>query len=288
MAECLQIEAYAKVNLTLDVLGKRDDGYHEVEMVMQSVSLADTISLTKEATGVTISCDHPGVPRGEGNLAYRAAAALKEATGYRGGLAIQITKRIPLEAGLAGGSADAAAVLSGMNTLCQLGLSWEELMRIGGSLGSDVPFCIKGGTALATGRGEIITPLPSVPTLTMVLVKPDFGVSTAQVYGKFRRDRVLAPPDNPAMLQAIKKGDKAAIIRQVANALESVTLVEYPQVAVVKQYLTELGAKGVLMSGSGPTVFGFIDSAEEAQVVAGKMRRYGQTWVAETCQGNCR
>ncbi len=283
MSEKLVLLARAKINLTLDVLGKRPDGYHQVEMVMQNISLADTIILEKTPGVVSIFCSHPEVPENEDNLAYRAAMALKLVESYAGGVKIHIDKRIPVAAGLAGGSSNAAAVLIGLNRLWALGLSREHLMHIGSTLGSDVPFCILGGTALARGRGEEITPLKAVPELTLVLVKPPFGVSTAQVYGNFRQEKVANRPDTRAMLQAIEAGDSAAIIRLGANVLESVTLELHPQVAEIKDRLTQAGAKGVLMSGSGPTVFGFVEDENQGREVAGRLADLGSTYVAKTC-----
>lgn len=283
MSEKLVLQARAKINLTLDVLGKRPDGYHQVEMVMQTISLADTITLEKTTGDILISCSHPEVPVNVENLAYRAAMLLKQVESYNGGVKIHIDKQIPVAAGLAGGSSNAAAVLVGLNQLWDLGLSREHLMHIGGTLGSDVPFCVLGGTALAKGRGEEITPLKAVPELTLVLVKPPFGVSTASVYGNFRQKKVTNRPDTHAMLRAIEAGDSAAIIRLGANVLESVTLELHPQVAEIKNRLSQAGAQGVVMSGSGPTVFGFVEDENQGREVAGKLAELGSAYVAKTC-----
>ncbi|HEX3031465.1 MAG TPA: 4-(cytidine 5'-diphospho)-2-C-methyl-D-erythritol kinase [Bacillota bacterium] len=282
MAESVQIIAPAKINLSLDVLGKREDGYHQVSMIMQTISLADTITLEKTARGISLTCDNPALPVNEGNLAYRAAVVFKQATGYSGGVEINISKRIPVEAGLAGGSTDAAAVLKGLNDLTGNRLEDDQLRTLGAALGSDVPFCISGGTALATGRGELIQPLRPVPQLNIIVVKPPFGVSTAKVYGRLDLKKVTDRPDTEAMLEAIAAGDAQRIIALGANVLESVTLKEYPPVEILKNRLKQLGAEGVLMSGSGPTVFGFVKTPEQGQAIAGQIGDLGQAWVVTT------
>lgn len=282
MSDKLVLSSRAKINLALDVLGKRPDGYHQVEMVMQTISLADTITLEKTAEDISLFCTHPEVPLDEKNLAFRAAMLLKQVESYNGGVKIHIDKQIPVAAGLAGGSGNAAAVLVGLNRLWDLGLSSEHLMHIGASMGSDIPFCILGGTALARGRGEEVTPIKAVPELTLVLVKPQFGVSTAQVYGNFQQEKVTRRPDTRAMLAAIEAGDRMDIIRLGANVLESVTLELYPQVAEIKARLTQAGAKGVLMSGSGPTVFGFVEDEIQGKEIAVKLADLGSVYVAKT------
>ncbi|MHB8983831.1 MAG: 4-(cytidine 5'-diphospho)-2-C-methyl-D-erythritol kinase [Carboxydocellales bacterium] len=283
MSQKLVLPARAKINLTLDVLGKRPDGYHQVEMVMQTVSLADTITLEETTEEILVSCTHPEVPLNEGNLAFRAAMLLKQAVSYNGGVTIHIDKQIPIAAGLAGGSSNAATVLIGLNSLWDLKLSREDLMHIGSALGSDIPFCIMGGTALASGRGEKVTPLKATPELTLVLIKPNFGVATAQVYGNFRQEQVANRPATQAMLKAIESGDSEAIIRLTANVLESVTLKMHPEIGEIKARLAQAGAKGVLMSGSGPTVFGFVEDEEQGREVAAQLKDLGSIYLAKTC-----
>jgi 4-diphosphocytidyl-2-C-methyl-D-erythritol kinase len=283
MSQKLVLPARAKINLTLDVLGKRPDGYHQVEMVMQTVSLADTITLEKTTEEILVSCTHPEVPLNEGNLAFRAAMLLKQAVSYNGGVTIHIDKQIPIAAGLAGGSSNAATVLVGLNSLWDLKLSREHLMQIGSALGSDIPFCIMGGTALATGRGEKITSLKAAPELTLVLIKPNFGVATAQVYGNFRQEQVANRPATQAMLKAIEAGDSEAIVRLTANVLEAVTLKMHPEIGEIKARLAQAGAKGVLMSGSGPTVFGFVEHEEKGIEVAAQLKDLGSIYLAKTC-----
>ncbi|MFZ3172507.1 MAG: 4-(cytidine 5'-diphospho)-2-C-methyl-D-erythritol kinase [Carboxydocellales bacterium] len=283
MSQKLVLPARAKINLTLDVLGKRPDGYHQVEMVMQTVSLADTITLEKTTEEILVSCTHPEVPLNEGNLAFRAAMLLKQAVSYNGGVTIHIDKKIPIAAGLAGGSSNAATVLIGLNSLWDLKLSREHLMQIGSALGSDIPFCIMGGTALATGRGEKITSLKAAPELTLVLIKPNYGVATAQVYGNFRQEQVANRPATQAMLKAIEAGDSEAIVRLTANVLEAVTLKMHPEIGEIKARLAQAGAKGVLMSGSGPTVFGFVEHEEKGREVAAQLKNLGSIYLAKTC-----
>lgn len=282
MTERLEIPARAKINLTLDVLGKRTDGYHQVEMVMQTISLADLVTLENTGEQISVTCSIPDLPVNEENLAFRAAMALKEAGGYPGGVRIHLDKQIPLAAGLAGGSADAAAVLTGLNELWKLHFPQEELLRIGSALGSDVPFCLLGGTALATGRGEELTPLPCLPEMHLVLVKPPVGISTAQVYGRFNPANVSRRPDTRAMLAAIRGGDFAAIPALCANVLESVTLGLCPEIALIKERLAEAGATGVLMSGSGPTVFGFVADRQQGWEAARQLKGLGNVYVVRT------
>lgn len=283
MSEKLEVTARAKINLTLDVIGKRPDGYHQVEMIMQTINLADNIILEQNSKdGIMVSSNNPEIPANSDNLAYRAAMALKQASGFPGGVKIHIDKQIPVEAGLAGGSTNAAAVLKGLNRLWSLGLTIDQLMGIGKTIGSDIPFCILGGTALATGTGVEVAPIPPVPEMHLVLVKPYFGVSTARVYQNFRPEKVIKRPDTQGMLKAIQAGDREAIITLCANTLESVTLELYPQVAEIKERLTKAGAQGVLMSGSGPTVFGFVQDEFQGKEVIRQVADLGSTFVVKT------
>ncbi|NNU85157.1 4-(cytidine 5'-diphospho)-2-C-methyl-D-erythritol kinase [Geobacillus sp. BMUD] len=271
----LSIKAPAKINLSLDVLYKRPDGYHEVKMVMTTIDLADRIELVAlpEEDAIRIVSQNRFVPDDCRNLAYQAAKLLKETFSIRQGVAISITKHIPVAAGLAGGSSDAAATLRGLNKLWQLGLTMDELAELGAKIGSDVAFCVYGGTALATGRGEIITPIASPPPCWVVLAKPPIGVSTAEVYRNLELERV-SHPDVDAMVSAIERQDYAAICRLVGNVLEEVTLKKYPEVAHIKEQMKRFGADAVLMSGSGPTVFGLIEHDSRMQRVYNGLRGF--------------
>jgi len=266
MAHQLVVEAPAKVNLTLDVKGKRSDGYHELETVMHQISLADRLTITAIPEGIEVQSNCPDLPAGEMNLAYKAAQVILKEYPDRGGVSIYIDKNIPLGAGLAGGSTDAAAVLKGINVLYNLDLSPSQLMAMGGAIGSDVPFCLQGGTALARGRGEILEPLPPNLHLHLLLVKPGFSVSTAEVYRRFDMDKVNNPPDNRAFLEGWHHCDMIGISRAMENVLETVTAAHYQEIDQIKERLIRLGAIKALMSGSGPTVFGlFRDRASAEQ-----------------------
>lgn len=254
----LLIKAPAKINLTLDVLGKRSDGYHEVEMVMTTIDLADRLELNEvKEDRISILSHSRYVPGDERNLAYQAAKLLKERCGIRQGVEISINKVIPVAAGLAGGSSDAAATLKGLNELWQLGLSIEELAALGSEIGSDVAFCVHGGTALARGRGEKITKLSPPPSCWVILAKPSIGVSTSEIYGNLDISRI-PHPDTEAMIRAIQEKDYEGVCQNMGNALESVTLSMYPEVLHIKNQMERFGADSVLMSGSGPTVFGLV------------------------------
>ncbi|PAQ14863.1 4-(cytidine 5'-diphospho)-2-C-methyl-D-erythritol kinase [Bacillaceae bacterium SAOS 7] len=254
----IMMKAPAKINLTLDVLHKRDDGYHEVEMIMTTVDLADRIELEPlSGDEIRIISHNRFVPDDSRNLAYQAAQLLKDRFHVRSGVTIGIEKVIPVAAGLAGGSSDAAATLKGLNQLWNLGLSLDELAEIGAEIGSDVSFCVYGGTALAKGRGEKIQHLPAPPNCWVVLAKPTIGVSTAEVYKNLKLEG-LKHPNTKAMLKAIDTQDYASVCTNVGNVLESVTLKLYPEVALIKEQMERFGADAVLMSGSGPTVFGLI------------------------------
>lgn len=277
----LALEARAKINLALDVLYKRPDGYHEVAMVMQSVTLADRVVI-EPAEEISVFADMADLECGPDNLAYRAAALLRRHTGVSLGARIHLEKNIPLAAGLAGGSADAAAVLRGLNTMWQLGLTASELEVLGAMLGSDVPFCLRGGTALATGRGEILTPLPAPPPLWVVLAKPQIAVSTAWVYGNYRSELVTAHPDIGGITASLSRGDLPGLATRLANVLETVTVAAHPEIATLKAAMLEHGAMASLMSGSGPTVFGLTESRQQAQEIAQALERATTAWVAVT------
>lgn len=251
-------KAPAKINLSLDVLHKRDDGFHEVKMIMTTIDLADRIEIRElNADRIEIISHNRFVPDDQRNLAYQAAKILKERYRIKKGVAIYITKSIPVAAGLAGGSSDAAATLRGLNRLWSLGLSLDELAEIGSEIGSDVSFCVYGGTALATGRGEIIQHIDPPPHCWVVLAKPTIGVSTADVYKNLNLNNV-EHPNVVGMIEAIKEGNYSRICHLLGNVLESVTLKMHPEVANIKDQMKRFGADAVLMSGSGPTVFGLV------------------------------
>jgi 4-diphosphocytidyl-2-C-methyl-D-erythritol kinase len=252
------MKAPAKINLSLDVLNKRADGYHEVKMIMTTIDLADRIELEHiEEDTIQIISHNRYVPDDQRNLAYQAARLLKEKYDVKTGVAITITKVIPVAAGLAGGSSDAAATLRGLNKLWNLGLSLEELAQLGSEIGSDVSFCVYGGTAIATGRGEKIEHIPTPPSCWIVLAKPVIGVSTADVY-KNLQVRDIEHPEVDKMVEAIKKKDYEGVCNSVGNVLESVTFNMHPEVARIKEQMKKFGADAVLMSGSGPTVFALV------------------------------
>lgn len=251
----LLVKAPAKINLSLDVLHKRPDGYHEVEMIMTTIDLADRLELSLlDKDEIHIVSHNRFVPDDQRNLAYQAAKLLKERFHVKQGVRIAIEKMIPVAAGLAGGSSDAAAALRGLNKLWGLGLSLDELAVLGAEIGSDVSFCVYGGTALATGRGEIISELPVPPTCWVILAKPFIGVSTADVYRRLDINKINHP-NTAAMINAIHSKNYQQICQQVGNVLEDVTLNLYPEVAQIKDQMRRFGADAVLMSGSGPTVF---------------------------------
>ena len=268
----LKIEGKAKINLTLDILGKRPDGYHEVSMIMQSIALHDTLSLEKMREGIGLTINVPWMKADESNLVWKAAALVKERCGLKGGVNIRLTKRIPVAAGLAGGSADAAAVLRGMDRLYGLRLSDEELCALGAELGSDIPFCLMGGTMLSTGRGEVLRRLKGMPTAWVVLAKPRVSVSTAWAYQNYDEQGAERHPDNEMVEKKIISQDLKAMAPLLCNVLESVTIKKYEVIERYKQLMMEKGALVSMMSGSGPTVFGLTVKKSEALRIAGFLR----------------
>lgn len=268
----ISIDAHAKINLSLDVLGKRDDGYHTLQMIMQAIQLHDTISIHEIPDGVEIMCEAPYVPNNSSNIAYKAAQAIIEKYKIKTGVRLEISKRIPVAAGLAGGSTDAAAVLKGMNELFGLGIDNNELMAIGKTIGADVPYCIMGGTALAEGIGEKLTPLSGLGNIPVLLVKPRIGVSTAWVYKNLNLENMGERPNTPLLISAIGEGDTRTLAANMKNVLESVTQQKYPVIEAIKKELVKLGALGSMMSGSGPTVFGIFEDADKAEYAFNKIK----------------
>ncbi|HHT88385.1 MAG TPA: 4-(cytidine 5'-diphospho)-2-C-methyl-D-erythritol kinase [Clostridiales bacterium] len=262
----ITVKAYAKINLGLDVLRKRPDGYHDVSMIMQTVNLYDTINIKKtKFQSITVGTNLYYLPTDRRNLAYKAALLFDEIHPIRSGLNIFINKRIPVAAGLAGGSADAAAVLKGLNRLFQADLSLDELMKLGVKIGADVPYCLLMGTALSEGIGEILKPLDPMPDCYILLVKPEISVSTKHVYENLKLDNNTRHPDIPAMLNALKENDIYRLTSLMENILESVTIKEYAVIGDIKENMMDKKALTALMSGSGPTVFGIFDDQNKAE-----------------------
>lgn len=261
-------KAYAKINLGLDVIRRRPDGYHEVKMIMQTVGICDILTFRKSGRqdgAVTLFLDKKGLPCGKENLVYRAAELLTRTHGLRDGVEITLEKRIPIAAGMAGGSTDAAAVFHGMNELFGLSMSLQEMKDLGVGIGADVPYCIQGGTALSEGIGEILTALPSPPAAYLLIAKPDIGVSTKFVYENLHADRLQSHPDIDGMVQALERGSLEGIVSRMENVLETVTVREYPVIQTLKDIMRREGALNALMSGSGPTVFGVYKTREAAE-----------------------
>ncbi|WP_078414555.1 4-(cytidine 5'-diphospho)-2-C-methyl-D-erythritol kinase [Priestia abyssalis] len=270
----LMVKAPAKINLSLDVLHKRSDGYHEVKMVMTTIDLADRVELTERYDQKIMIHSHDRyVPDDHRNLAYQAAQLLKERFQINKGVTISIVKNIPVAAGLAGGSSDAAATLRGLNKLWDLNLSLDELALLGAEIGSDVSFCVYGGTAIATGRGEIIEHIDTPPNCWVILAKPEIGVSTAEVYKNLNLSNVKHP-DVESMVQAISEQNYGKMCSAVGNVLETVTLNTHPEVALIKEQMKRFGADAVLMSGSGPTVFGLVQYDSRMQRIYNGLRGF--------------
>lgn len=260
----IKIRARAKINPALDVVGKRQDGYHDLKMLMQTVNLCDNLTITKTTKkGLWLTSNLSWLPCDERNLVYKAAQLIMENYSIDAGVSIELEKKIPAAAGLAGGSADCAATLIGMRNLFKLNISEEQLMNMGKELGADVPYCIMRGTALAEGIGEILTPLPPFPSTFVLLAKPPINVSTPAVFKEFELDKVEKKPDIDGIIECIKNNDLQGICDKMCNVLETVTVKNYPVVAQVKKAMVDFGAMGSLMSGSGPTVFGFFKTYEQ-------------------------
>ena len=265
----IQIRAHGKINLGIDVIGKREDGYHEVRMIMQTVRLHDRVTLRREeGPGIRISSNLSFLPCDQNNLAYKAAELLFQEFSLEGGLSIHLDKRIPVAAGMAGGSADCAAVLRGVNRLYRLGLDLAALQERGLRLGADVPYCLLGGTALAEGIGEKLTPLPPAPGRLLLIAKPPVSLSSRYIYTHLTLDEKTVHPDIDGMAEAIRRGDTEGVIRRLGNVLEDAALGKCPQIGQIKRTMLENGARGALMSGSGPTVFGFFDDIRQARRAA--------------------
>ena len=283
------VQARAKINLTLDVTGRREDGYHTVQMVMQSVALHDTIRVAvtqgeRKPRGILLTCNLPYLPVDERNLAYRAAELFyQETDALPGTCEIHIEKRIPMAAGLAGGSSDAAAVLRALAALHNVCLTDDELCAMGLKLGADVPYCLRGGTMLAEGIGEELTALSPMPHCWVVLCKPPFAVSTKDAYREMDEVSIRRRPDTKGMIRALEKGDYHGVASRLSNVMELVTAAKRRQIGEIKSFLTENGADGTLMSGSGPTVYGLFSDEGRARTAAKMLsRRFADTFLTET------
>ena len=272
--ERIELKALAKINLGLDVLGVRENGYHDVRMVMQTVYLYDEVTIQKrEAPGIELKTNLFYLPVDERNIAYKAARLLMDEFGIKEGVSINLKKHIPVAAGLAGGSSNAAAVLVGMNRMFRLGLTEEELMERGVALGADVPYCVMRGTVLAEGIGEILTPLAPLPKCHVLIAKPPISVSTKTVYEKLDSKEITEHPDIDGVIRALEDGDIEQVAHSMGNVLERVTIEDYPVIEQIKNVMKENGAIGAMMSGSGPTVFGIYRTRQEAKQAGYEIRR---------------
>ncbi len=259
------IKAYAKINISLDVVGERDDGYHLLEMIMQNIELYDLLMLERCRRGIDIQCNKSYIPLDERNLAYKAAELFIDTYNIREGVSVNITKNIPVSAGLAGGSTDAAAVLVAMNKIYDINADYDELSKLGLKIGADVPYCIKGGTAFCEGIGEKITKLKPFKGHILVLVKPNFGVSTKEVYKSLDIDKIYKHPDTINIIRAMEEDDIRYVSENMKNVLENVTLKKHTILKEIKEKMLRHGSLGSMMSGSGPTIFGFFDDILKAQ-----------------------
>lgn len=268
----ISLVAHAKINLTLDVLGRRTDGFHEIESVMLPVSLSDHVVLegASEISLETFGRFAGDLPDPTEDLAFRAAALLKARTGYAGGCAIRLQKTIPLAAGMGGGSSDAAAVLFGLNRLWGLELGRDDLLELSGELGSDVPFCLFDAPAIARGRGEILEPLSAAAELNLVLIKPPIPKSTGAVYRRLNLERLQHRPDTARIVKGLQTGDLTAVAGSLGNVLEPVLVGEFPEIGETISFLKDNGAVAARMTGAGPTVFGLFDSYDEVKKIAAR------------------
>lgn len=284
----INLKSRAKINLSLDVIGKRPDGYHEVEMIMQQISLYDNIYIRERYDNeIKISTNCEYIPLNASNIAYKAADKLRQVLSISKGVDIYIDKQIPVAAGLAGGSSNAAAVLKGLNILWDLRLSTKEIMDIGVTIGADVPFCILGGTALAEGIGERLTPINSgIKNTWVVLAKPPISVSTGEVYGRLDLSKITNKPNTAQLINAISEGNLYFVSNNMSNVLETVTEVKYSIITEIKRKMMEYNALGAMMSGSGPTVFGIYKSYEKAKSAYEHLSLfYKQTYMVQTYNG---
>ncbi len=272
----VKVNAYAKINLMLDIIYQRTDGYHDLFMIMQSIGLYDTVTVSEtKSKKITITCNIDDIPLDEKNIAYKAAEAFFKANKIKNkGINIDLVKRIPHQAGLAGGSADGAGVLVALNKLLGTNLSDDELCKIGVKIGADVPFCIKGGTLLAQGIGDVLNKVKPLRQCFILIAKPDYGVNTGKAYAQFDTNGKVHTPDKMGMLYAMQSRDLKEICSKMENVFEQ--FIEVPNKVDIKEVMSGEGALGVCMSGSGPTVFGIFDDKEKAESAAGKLKDYAK------------
>lgn len=269
----MKLRAYAKINLGLEVLRRREDGYHDVKMIMQTIQMYDMLEMEKsEKPGIHLTTNLSYIPVNENNLVYKAAKLLMDQYGIEEGITINLNKFIPVAAGMAGGSSDAAATLVGVNKMFQLGLTRQQLMELGVKIGADVPYCVMRGTALAEGIGEKLTVLPPMPPCYVLIGKPGISVSTKFVYTNLNLGPDTHHPDIDGMIQALEKRDLYGITDRMENVLEKVTIPEYPVIETIKNHMKAHGAVNAMMSGSGPTVFGIFDDKEKAEYACEKLK----------------
>ena len=274
--ESITLKAMAKINLGLDVIRRREDGYHEVRMIMQTVGLYDELSFRRQKeTSVLLTTNMRALPTDGHNLVVKTAELIRKEYGIREGLNVHLKKKIPMAAGMAGGSTDAAAVFVGMNELFGLGMTLERMQSLAVQIGADVPYCIQGGTALSEGSGEILTALPPAPDCFCIIAKPPIYVSTKFVYEHLQADKLEKHPDIDGIIDSIRAGSIRGVAERLENVLETVTEKEYPVIAQIKQFLRDRGALGALMSGSGPTVFALYDRKAEASAAYEALKRSG-------------
>lgn len=279
----MEINAYGKINLSLDVTGEREDGYHLLKMVNQSIQLHDRITLEKGVQGVRLTSNLPFIPLREKNIAWQAARLFLNHNNLQDGLTIHLEKKIPVGGGLAGGSSNAAAVLIALNEMFENPMTERELMDMGLKLGADVPFTMRGGSALCEGVGEIITPLPDFSDVSVLLVKPPFSVSTRRVFGSYQLNRVRRHPKTLEVVEGVKEKNLERVAKNLGNTLENVTLNLHPELRQIKKRMKEQGALGSLMSGSGPTVFGLFDDENKAMAARDYFReKYRETFLTRT------
>lgn len=270
----MELKAFAKINLSIDVIGEREDGYHEVRMIMQSIDLYDSLKFENRMNDIKIYCNSPYIPCDRRNIVYRVLELLKKMYNVPFGMEVDIEKRIPVAAGLGGGSTDAASAIIAANEIWKLNMSYDDMMTAGKQVGADVPFCIKGGTALAEGIGERITNLPSLGKLSIVLAKPPIPVSTREVYGNLKMDEIVNRPETEKLVKALYDKNFKYIASSMVNVLETVTVKKYPVIEEIKSIMMQSGALGSLMTGSGPTVFGIFESLLLTEKCYNRLRDY--------------
>lgn len=272
----MRLRALAKINLGLDILRKREDGYHEVRMIMQTIQMYDVLKMKKvKKPGISLSVNYPYIPSDERNLVYKAAKLLMDEFQVKEGVDICLEKFIPVAAGMAGGSSDAAAAMVGINRLFKLGLSERELMDRAVNIGADVPYCIMRGTALTEGIGEKLTRIAQIPDCFVLIGKPGISVSTKMAYESLQLDKISSHPDIDGMIRDIENGDLLTMTEKMGNVFEPGIIEKYPVIGEIKDLMEDNGALKAMMSGSGPTVFGIFDDREKMEVAAAVLRESG-------------